>query len=112
MRIGMQTMHQLALSATIITVLFTCGILHARVATATTYYVATTGNDANPGTQSQPFATMTKGISVLQAGDTLYVRAGSYPGYDVNTPMPSGTSWATPITIAGYPGERPVDSVA
>src|SRR5260221_12898770 len=26
-------------------------------ATPTTYYVATTGSDSNPGTQSQPFAT-------------------------------------------------------
>ena len=46
--------------------MFCFGFLHADVASAATYYVATNGNDANPGTQSQPFQTVQKGISVLQ----------------------------------------------
>jgi len=45
---------------------------------ATDYYVATTGNDLWPGTLSQPFRTVAKGNSVAFAGDTVYVRAGTY----------------------------------
>lgn len=37
------------------------------------YYVNPTGNDANPGTATAPFKTLTKGASVLVAGDTLIV---------------------------------------
>ena len=53
---------------------------------AATYYVATTGNDANPGTITQPFASMQKGVNVAVAGDTVYLRGGTYafngPGYN------------------------------
>jgi len=47
-------------------------------ATPTTYYVATTGSDSNPGTQSQPFATIQKSLLVVQAGDSVQVGAGTY----------------------------------
>jgi hypothetical protein len=107
MRMGMQTVHQLALFAMIITVLFTGGVLQPRAATAATYYTATTGSDSNPGTLGQPFRTVAKGISVLSAGDTLYLRGGTYAeaiGYP-NPPLPSGTSFSNAVTIAGYSGE-------
>ena len=35
------------------------------------YYVATNGNDANPGTLAQPFATWQKAINLAQPGDTI-----------------------------------------
>lgn len=41
-------------------------------------YVATDGNDANPGTIARPFATISKAISVALPGDTIYVRGGTY----------------------------------
>ncbi len=74
-------------------------------AEAATYYVATTGNDSNPGTQSQPWRTIQKGTDVLGAGDTLYIRGGTYNQtvYVGN----SGTASAL-ITISGYPGETAV----
>ena len=34
------------------------------------YYVSPTGSDTNSGTHGEPFKTITKGISVLVAGDT------------------------------------------
>jgi hypothetical protein len=74
---------------------------------AATYYVATTGNDASPGTVSLPFSTIRKGISVLRAGDTLFIRGGTY-GESINSnaqTIPSGTSWSDAPVIAGYPGE-------
>jgi len=43
-----------------------------------TYYVATTGSDSNPGTQSQPFRTIQKAANVVSAGDTVLVRGGTY----------------------------------
>ena len=70
-----------------------------------TYYVATNGDDSNPGTEAQPFRTISKGTSVLQAGDTLYVRAGTY--HEKVVISNSGTA-NNPITISAYPGETPV----
>lgn len=47
-----------------------------------TYYVATGaqgGNDANAGTSiGAPFATITKAIASVVAGDTIFVRSGTY----------------------------------
>ncbi|MBL7064963.1 MAG: right-handed parallel beta-helix repeat-containing protein [Anaerolineae bacterium] len=68
------------------------------------YHVATTGHDSNPGTEAQPFRTISKGISVLGPGDTLYVKAGTYA--ENLSSFPSGTSWDAPVTIAAYPGDE------
>ena len=75
-------------------------------ANATTYYVATNGNDSNPGTNSQPFRTINEGVQALSAGDTLYVKSGTYAESIRSTqvPIPNGTSWNNPITIAAHPG--------
>jgi len=74
---------------------------------AATYYVATSGSDANQGTESEPFRTVRQGVSALQPGDTLYIRAGTYA--ETISPLamtiPSGTSWSDPVTISGYFGE-------
>jgi hypothetical protein len=40
--------------------------------------VATTGNDLNPGTQSQPWQTIQKAANSMVAGDTVIVTAGNY----------------------------------
>lgn len=61
------------------------------------YYVSPAGNDANPGTATAPFKTLTKGVSTVVAGDTLMV-LGTY-----NQPLvisKSGTASA-PINIIG-----------
>ncbi|MFA5976323.1 MAG: T9SS type A sorting domain-containing protein [Elusimicrobiota bacterium] len=64
----------------------------------TTYYVAVNGNDTNPGTLAQPFATISKALTVMQGGNTLIVRNGTYTdraGMLVNdhasAVIPSGT---------------------
>src|SRR5258706_1044208 len=62
------------------------------------YYVSTTGSDTNTGTNSAPFKTFAKAVSVLQAGDTLQVVAGTYN--ETLTLSTSGTS-AAPITVIG-----------
>lgn len=43
-----------------------------------TYYVSTTGNDSNPGTQVQPWKTIQKAANTVTIGDTVYVNAGVY----------------------------------
>ncbi|GJL62964.1 MAG: hypothetical protein NPIRA04_16180 [Nitrospirales bacterium] len=77
------------------------------ISDAATYYVAKTGNDSSSGTQASPFRNIKHGVSKLSAGDTLYVKAGTY--YESilswSTKIPSGTSWNNPITVAANPGD-------
>src|SRR5262245_40969973 len=57
-------------------------MLSPLAAHATEYFVATTGSDKNPGTLAAPWATVayaTSRASPVAAGDTIFVRAGSYP---------------------------------
>ena len=77
-------------------------------ANSATYYVSPTGSDGNPGTETSPFRTLTKGVSVLQPGATLLVFPGTYAeSLDAN--IPSGTDWTAPVTLRAYdPANRPV----
>ncbi|OGO22613.1 MAG: hypothetical protein A2144_13990, partial [Chloroflexi bacterium RBG_16_50_9] len=67
------------------------------------YYVATTGSDTNPGTEAQPFRTIQKAASIVVAGDTVLVRAGTYNG--TVTISRSGTA-ANYITFMPYGSEQ------
>ncbi|MFA4817185.1 MAG: right-handed parallel beta-helix repeat-containing protein [Parcubacteria group bacterium] len=57
---------------------------------AATYYVATNGNDSNSGAQSAPFKTIQKAANIMVAGDTVYIRAGTY--VERVTPQHSGAA--------------------
>ncbi|MEQ1633624.1 MAG: DUF1565 domain-containing protein, partial [Planctomycetota bacterium] len=70
---------------------------------STSFYVATDGDNANPGTQAQPWRTLTYAIGRLAAGDTLVVRGGTYLESAVRIGV-TGTANA-PITIREMPGE-------
>jgi hypothetical protein len=50
----------------------------AGLAQAADYYVAPDGDDANAGTLEKPFKSPVKAAAKLQAGDTLFFRAGNY----------------------------------
>lgn len=67
-----------------------------------TYYVAPNGNDSNPGTAAQPWRTIQKAANTLVAGDTVYIRAGTYPERVI--PQNSGSA-GNYIVYAAYPGE-------
>jgi chitinase len=41
------------------------------------YYVAKTGSDSNPGTESSPWLTIGHAAATATAGDTVYVGAGT-----------------------------------
>ncbi|GJL59414.1 MAG: hypothetical protein NPIRA03_22710 [Nitrospirales bacterium] len=74
-----------------------------------TYFVAASnGNDGNSGTQQSPFKTLERGVDVLQPGDTLYVRGGTYKGFYFSINIPSGNSWSQPVIIKAYQQEKVV----
>ncbi|HWC04084.1 MAG TPA: discoidin domain-containing protein, partial [Methylomirabilota bacterium] len=67
------------------------------------FYTATDGNDANSGSETAPFRTVSKGVSKLTPGATLYVKAGTYAEALIHN-IPRGNSWSQPVTVAAYPG--------
>ncbi|MEC1982212.1 DUF1565 domain-containing protein, partial [Bacillus cereus] len=69
----------------------------------TNYYVSPTGNDLNPGTLDQPFATIQKAANVAKEGSTIYIRGGVY-NQKVRVAR-SGASGA-PITFQNYQDEK------
>lgn len=73
---------------------------------AATYYVATNGNDGSPGTSSQPWRTIAHATSKMVAGDTTYVRGGTYNEGEIRF-VRSGTQSA-PIKLFNQSGQLPV----
>lgn len=84
-----------------------------------TVYVATDGSDANPGTKALPFATFRKAHEMINGGDTVYFRNGTYKFTDADVMKiekqyayvsyldKAGTAKGRTCYM-GYPGERPV----
>ncbi len=75
-----------------------------------TYYVsASSGDDANSGTNElSPFRTLQRAHTAManNSGDICLVRGGNYTaGVDITK---SGASLAAPLTFKNYPGESPV----
>jgi len=67
------------------------------------YYVDTnngSASDSNPGTASQPWKTITKANQTLIAGDTVYIKAGTYSSYIA--PTRAGASENARITYKNY----------
>lgn len=83
-------------------------------------YVAPNGSDSNSGTIDQPFASIYKAQSVVSAGDTVYLRGGTYQldESDISSVQKSifacisylykSGSPGNPIKYWNYPGETPV----
>jgi hypothetical protein len=78
---------------------------------ATTYYVATTGSDANTCVQAQttsrPKQTIPAGVACLSGGDTLIIKAGTYINQEITNP-PAGSASAFTIIKGDPTGTRPV----
>jgi hypothetical protein len=72
---------------------------------AATYHVDknhVSASDSNPGTEAQPWATIGHATDVMQAGDTIFVKQGVYPGrVDVTV---SGTN-ENLTGLTAYPGD-------
>lgn len=71
---------------------------------AATYYIATTGNNAAAGTFVAPWATWQYGFSQIIAGDTLYIRGGTYQPIGTSAGTPFGTEWWGGVAIVGKDG--------
>jgi hypothetical protein len=69
------------------------------------FYVATTGDDGDPGTIGEPFKTVDHGVDALAAGDTLYIRGGKYREGGING-FPTGGTAGTVTTITNYQNEE------
>lgn len=78
-----------------------------------TYHVAAQNpraSDANPGTESLPFATIGQAARVLQPGERVVIHAGVYR--ERVTPARGGTGPAEMISYEAAPGEKAVLSGA
>lgn len=69
----------------------------------TSRYVSTSGNDTNAGTLASPWQTIRHAVSAVSAGDTIYIRAGTYHEHSVNITR-SGTA-NNYITMMPYQSE-------
>jgi hypothetical protein len=87
-------------------------LLSASFCSAQPYFVAPTGDDANPGTLAKPFATLQRAQeAVRQNRGDVFLRNGTYylPAPLVFTAQDSGTK-AAPVVFQNYQNEKPVIS--
>jgi hypothetical protein len=70
------------------------------------FYVATTGNDSNPGTQTAPWRTVQHAADTARAGGIVNVRGGLYE--ELVSINASGNATDGYITFRSYPGETAV----
>jgi hypothetical protein len=70
------------------------------------FYVSTTGNDSNPGTQAAPWRTAQHAADTARAGSTVNVRSGIYE--ELVSIKASGNASDGFITFRSYPGETAV----
>jgi len=74
---------------------------------ATKYADFTNGDNGNAGTIGSPYKDFRYACTQISGGDTLYLRASTYPCYVsefFSGDIPSGTP-GNPTIISGYPGE-------
>ncbi len=70
----------------------------------TTWYVAPSGLDVNPGTQSAPFGSLAGAASVARAGDVVYLMAGVYSPSTTQVLASIGAVDGH-VTFEPYPGQ-------
>jgi parallel beta-helix repeat protein len=78
-------------------------LFFAPLAGATDYFVATSGDDGNAGSQNQPWRTLQHAADMAGPGDTVSVHGGNYAGAYLET---SGTS-SQPIVFQAFGDETP-----
>src|SRR3954466_5714611 len=82
-----------------------CAVARAQAAE---YYVSPTGSDSNAGSLAAPFATLQKGNDVAVAGDTVWLRGGTYQNSKQIKLNKSGQSDAKRIRFFAYAQELPL----
>jgi len=71
-------------------------------------YVSPQGDDLNSGTIGQPYKTITKAHSVAVAGDTIYLRGGTYDSLLTTITLSKSGTPTSRFHLIAYPGERPL----
>lgn len=71
---------------------------------STAFYVATNGDDSNPGTKERPFRTVARGFSEVAAGQTLFIREGRY--HEGQLRLTHDGKQDAPVVVRAYPGEK------
>lgn len=77
------------------------------VASAETWHVSPSGNDAAAGTSAAPWRTLQRAATAVTAGDTVNIQPGTYAGFRVTA---QGTQ-AAPIAFVGQ-GDVRIDGAA
>jgi Right handed beta helix region/Protein of unknown function (DUF1565) len=95
----------ISMKPSILFLLFVCASA-AFGQTNSSFYVAATGNDSNPGTQSAPWRTIQHAADTARAGSTVYVRGGVYE--ELVSLNASGNASDGFITFRSFPGETAV----
>ena len=96
--------HVAAVMASLSALLVT-GAAMASVAGAASYYVATSGDNGSPGTLQQPWRSLQHAAEQVKAGDTVFVRGGTYrEGVELEA---AGTA-RRPIKFTTYRNEKAV----
>lgn len=90
-----------------VALLFSILVVPSLDASAGTYYLANDGSDEQSGTQSSPFGTFEHAIRVAEAGDTIYVRGGTYRLTTGVVIEKSGAA-GSPIKLWAYRTEKPI----
>ena len=94
-----KTIHRIA------SLILICTILFAHYtntqAAGNVYYVSPTGSDTNPGTASAPFKSFAKANSVLTAGSTLNIYAGTYSEQLKISKSGTSSAWITVKPLSG-----------
>ncbi len=89
----------------ILVLVLTLGLVTAvPVSAATDVWVATTGDDSNPGTVAEPFLTIQKGIDAVDLGGTVNVAQGTYTESIVidKSLMLLGAGWETTVIVGAH----------
>lgn len=81
---------------------FACLLLLNLSVNAKTYYLdAVIGNDASPGSYTQPWKTLNKSKAVVASGDSVFLNNGNYGAYAENLGTASRSNWITYLAAAG-----------
>lgn len=73
------------------------------------YFVSPTGSSGNPGTEASPWSlahAFSGAGGVIQPGDTVWSRGGTYSGVSTHNLTVAGTAGAR-VVFRAYPGELP-----
>jgi hypothetical protein len=89
-------------------ILFSLFIFISVISSATEYYISPSGSDNNSGSKESPFFTINKAWSVVNPGDIIYARGGTYKYNSRQNLSGKSGSLNDTIRLWAYPGEQPV----